>query len=151
MGPCSSSRCGKSVRFTVKLVVGMLLGLWAAALCSAQDIPIGATYVCGGEHIYVEACNMRDTSDTSTCMVAHPDHLTPSGMNTYTNLTRGALKKLLPTCQQPSAKQLAAARPSRRSSRTCTTPTSRRLTISSKPSQCNTDSRKSPSQRTSER
>ena len=109
MGTCSLSRCGRSVRFTVKLVEGMLLGLWAAALCSAQDIPIGATYVCGGEHIYVEACNMRDTSDTSMCMVAHPDHLTPSGMNTYTNLTRGALKKLLPTCQQPSAKQLAAA------------------------------------------
>ena len=109
MGPCSSSRCGKSVRFTVKLVVGMLLGLWAAALCYAQDIPIGATYVCDGEHIYVEACNMRDTSDTSTRMVAHPDHLTPSGINTYTNLTRSALKKLLPTCQQPSAKQLAAA------------------------------------------
>jgi hypothetical protein len=109
MGLCSSSRCGRSVRFRVKLVVGTLLVLCASALCYAQDIPIGATYVCSGEHIYVEACNMRDTSDTSSCMVAHPDHLTPSGMNTYTNMTRGALKKLLPTCQQPSAKQLAAA------------------------------------------
>jgi hypothetical protein len=75
----------------------------------AQDIPIGVTYVCSGEHIYIENCNIRDTSDTSTCMVAHPDHLTPTGLNSYTYLTRGALKKLLPTCQQPSAKQLADA------------------------------------------
>jgi len=42
--------------------------------------------------------------------VAHPDKLLPSGMNSYTNATRGALKKLLPTCTQPSAKQMAAAK-----------------------------------------
>jgi hypothetical protein len=75
-----------------------------------QDIPIGVTYICNGEHIYVENCNIRDTSDTSNCMVAHPDHLTPTGINSYTYVSRGALKKLLPTCQQPSAKQLAAAK-----------------------------------------
>jgi hypothetical protein len=78
-------------------------------LARAQDIPIGVTYVCQGEHIYIENCNIRDTSDTSTCMVAHPDHLTPTGLNSYIYLTRGALKKLLPTCQQPSAKELANA------------------------------------------
>jgi hypothetical protein len=77
---------------------------------SAQEILIGATYVCSGEHIYIENCNIRDTSDTSNCMVAHPDHLTPSGMNSYTYMSRGALKKLLPTCQQPAAKQAAAAK-----------------------------------------
>ncbi len=75
-----------------------------------QDIPIGVTYICSGEHIYIENCNIRDTSDTSNCMVAHPDHLTPTGMNSYTYVSRGALKKLLPTCQQPSAKQVAAAK-----------------------------------------
>ena len=58
----------------------------------------------------MENCNIRDTSDTANCMVAHPDHLTPTGMNSYTYMTRGALKKLLPTCQQPSAKQAAAAK-----------------------------------------
>ena len=42
MGLCSSSRCGRSVRFRVKLVVGTLLVLCASALCYAQDIPIGA-------------------------------------------------------------------------------------------------------------
>lgn len=87
----------------------VVLLLLASVVCGAQEIGIGVTYVCKGEHIYLEGCNVRDTSDTSTCMVAHPDHLTPSGMNTYTTMTRGALKQLLPTCQQPTAKQAAAA------------------------------------------
>ena len=87
-------------------VLAMLFCCYAAA----QDIPIGVTYVCNGEHIYIEGCNIRDTSDTSTCMVAHPDHLTSTGLNTYTSMTRSALKKLLPSCQQPTAQQLAAAR-----------------------------------------
>ena len=82
----------------------------SAQAAAAPDIPIGVTYICSGEHIYIENCNIRDTSDTSNCMVAHPDRLTPTGMNSYTYVTRGALKKLLPTCQQPSAKQLAAAK-----------------------------------------
>jgi hypothetical protein len=82
----------------------------ASAQAASQDIPIGVTYICNGEHIYIENCNIRDTSDTSNCMVAHPDHLTPTGINSYTYVSRGALKKLLPTCQQPSAKQVAAAK-----------------------------------------
>ena len=82
----------------------------AATGADAQDIPIGVTYVCGGEHIYIENCNQRDLNDTSTCMVAHPDKLLANGMNSYTYATRAALKKLLPTCTQPSAKQLAAAK-----------------------------------------
>ncbi len=77
-------------------------------ISAAQDIKIGVTYICNGERIYLENCNIRDTSDTSNCLVAHPDHLTPTGMNTYTYMTRGALKKLLPTCKQPSAQELAA-------------------------------------------
>lgn len=84
--------------------------LLTAAGVAAQDIPIGVTYVCNGEHIYVENCNIRDTSDTSNCMVAHPDKLLPNGMNSYTYVPRGALKKLLPTCTQPSAKQMTAAK-----------------------------------------
>lgn len=75
-----------------------------------SDIPIGVTYICSGEHIYIENCNIRDLSDNANCMVAHPDHLTPTGLNSYTYVSRGALKKLLPTCQQPSARQLAAAK-----------------------------------------
>jgi hypothetical protein len=97
-------------RYPLKFVVSALALLFAGALCIAQDIPIGVTYVCNGEHLYVEGCNIRDTSDTSTCMVAHPDHLTATGLNTYTSVTRGDLKKLLPTCQQPTQKQLDAAK-----------------------------------------
>ena len=102
MGPsCSSYRT---------LAIAALFAFFAIPLCSSQDIPIGVTYVCNGEHIYIEGCNIRDTSDTSTCMVAHPDHLTPTGLNSYTSVTRGDLKKLLPTCKQPTAQQLAAAK-----------------------------------------
>ena len=88
----------------------LLLSFLALAPAMAQDIPLGVTYVCSGERLYVENCNIRDTSDTSTCMVGHPDR-PPSrnGTMAYTYETRGTLKKLLPTCQQPSAKALAAA------------------------------------------
>ena len=88
----------------------VLIALFAfvCAAAAAQDIRLNVTYVCNGERIYIESCNIRDTSDTSTCMVAHPDHLTPSGMNSYTNMTRAALRQLLPTCKQPTAQQLAA-------------------------------------------
>ena len=110
MRPSRAKYRSENSRLAWKFNIVMLLAVFAAALCHAQDIPIGVTYVCSGEHIYIEGCNIRDTSDTSTCMVAHPDHLTPTGLNTYTSVTRGALKKLLPTCTQPSAKELAAAK-----------------------------------------
>lgn len=95
--------------FAPKILLTLLFVLFAS-VTYAQDIVIGVTYVCNGEHIYIEGCNIRDTSDTSMCMVAHPDHLTPTGLNTYTSVSRGDLKKLLPTCQQPSAKEIAAAK-----------------------------------------
>jgi hypothetical protein len=110
MSLASSNHGRERTRLAAKIGAATLLVLFAAAICNAQDIIVGVTYICNGEHIYLEGCNIRDTSDTSTCMVAHPDHLTSTGLNTYTSMTRGALKKLLPTCQQPSAKQIAAAK-----------------------------------------
>lgn len=85
------------------------------AVCSlawADDTAIvpGLTYVCNGERLNIESCNMRDLSDSSACLVAHLDHMRPNGLPTYTNETRGNLKKLLPTCQQPSAQQVTAAK-----------------------------------------
>ena len=85
-----------------------LLLVLAAATSSAQDLKLHVTYVCSGEKIFLDSCNIRDTSDTSTCMVGHPDQVNPNGIMKYTYMTRGDLKKLLPTCQQPSAQQLAA-------------------------------------------
>jgi hypothetical protein len=76
---------------------------------AAQEIRTGVTYVCSGERLSIESCNIRDTSDSSTCMVGHPDHIQANGLMQYTTVTRGALKKLLPTCHQPSAKEIAAA------------------------------------------
>ena len=93
----------RSLFFRSQTLCLALFAVFAIAFCSAQDIKLHLTYVCSGEHIYVDSCNIRDTSDTSTCMVAHPDHLRPNGFATYTYETRGNLKKLLPTCTQPSA------------------------------------------------
>lgn len=87
------------------LGTGMMLGVAA----SAQDVKLNVTYVCDGERMYVESCNMRDLSDTSTCMVGHPDRPKRNGIMAYTNETRGTLKKLLPGCTQPTAQELAKA------------------------------------------
>lgn len=75
----------------------------------ADDIQLGATFVCNGERLYVENCNIRDLSDTSTCMVAHPDRPQKNGLMVYTYETRGSLKKLLPTCKQPSSEEVRKA------------------------------------------
>ncbi len=90
------------------VAAGIALAIWAAAVCAAQDVKLGVTYVCNGEREYVESCNIRDLSDTATCQVAHPDRPQHNGFMAYTSETRGSLKKLLPTCTQPTAKELAA-------------------------------------------
>jgi hypothetical protein len=94
----------------LKLSVCVLMIVFATTLAAAQDLTPGLTYVCNGEKMFIENCNMRDTSDTSTCMVGHPDHVMPNGLMQYTTMTRGELKKLFPTCTQPSAQQLASAK-----------------------------------------
>lgn len=93
----------------LKFVIGLLV-LSSTIFAAGQDIPIGVTYACSGEHIYIENCNIRDTSDSSKCMVGHPDTVLANGLMKYTYETRGDLKKLLPTCTQPSAQQMAAAK-----------------------------------------
>jgi hypothetical protein len=95
-------------RVVLKLGAGVLLGL-GAQIVLAQDVKLNVTYVCNGERVYVESCNIRDLSDTSTCMVAHPDRPQHNGFMAYTTETRGTLKKLFPTCKQPSAEELARA------------------------------------------
>src|SRR5579863_1445526 len=52
--------------FLVALVAGRV---------AAQDLTPGLTYVCSGERLFIENCNMRDLSDTASCMVGHPDHI----------------------------------------------------------------------------
>lgn len=107
MGQSCSNRRRKGIHLRAPLT--LLCAAFAVSVAAAQDIPLGVTYICSGEHIYIENCNIRDLSDNANCMVAHPDKLLANGMNSYTYVTRGALKKLLPTCVQPSAKQMAAA------------------------------------------
>lgn len=85
-----------------------LFAVFASAFCSAQDIKLHLIYVCNGERISVDSCNMRDTSDASTCMVVHPDHMKIYDIPVTTYETRATLKKLLPTCKQPNAASVAA-------------------------------------------
>jgi hypothetical protein len=99
----------------IALVVAASASLFAGGLASAQDLHTGVTYVCNGERLLIESCNMRDTSDTSTCMVQHPDRPLHNGFPAYTNETRGTLKALLPTCKQPGAAQVARADGARKS------------------------------------
>ena len=84
-----------------------LLSLLWCAIANAQDLQKHVVYVCNGEKLMIDSCNIRDTSDSSTCMVGHPDTILPNGLMKYTYETRGALKKLLPTCKQPSAEEMA--------------------------------------------
>jgi hypothetical protein len=89
--------------------IAVILVLLSGSVAFAQDVQTNVTYICNGERMLVESCNMRDTSDTSSCMVQHPDRPLHNGFVAYTNETRGALKKLIPTCTQPSADEIARA------------------------------------------
>jgi hypothetical protein len=91
----------------VKILFAILLVLFPIGIAAAQDIEPGMQYVCNGERVLIDSCNIRDTSDTSKCMVGHPDTILPNGLMKYTYETRGDLKKLLPTCKQPSAEEVA--------------------------------------------
>jgi len=106
----------ETTQLLLKLSIATILGPFATAFCAAQDLTFHVTYVCSGEHIYVEKCDTADPSDASKCMIGHPDHPPPAGMGfmTYTTQTRGVLKKLLPTCEQPTAADLARAENTRK-------------------------------------
>ena len=90
-------------------ILAAAFALLSVTFASAQDVQKNVTYVCNGEKLFIENCNIRDLSDTSTCMVGHPQTILPNGLMKYTNETRGTLKKLLPTCKQPSAEEIARA------------------------------------------
>jgi hypothetical protein len=108
MRPYSDNTC-LYFKLSPKLIIATLLAAFATTIAAAQDKDLleGVTYVCNGERMFIENCN-PNPSDTASCMVGHPDHVMANGLMQYTNMTRGALKKLFPTCTQPSAKELAA-------------------------------------------
>ena len=104
-----SKRSGRNIGFNMKIVIAILLGAFTATLAYGQDVQTNVTYVCNGERVVIDSCNIRDTSDTSRCMVGHPDTVLSNGLMKYISETRGDLKKLLPTCKQPSADELKRA------------------------------------------
>jgi len=97
-----------STRSCASAIAVLLVLSWTGIL-TAGDVQLNAVFVCNGERIIVESCNVRDQSDNASCMVGHPDNIKPNGLMAYTNETRSALKKLLPTCKQPTAEQVAKA------------------------------------------
>jgi hypothetical protein len=84
-------------------VLTVLLGI--PGVISAQTILTNVTYICSGEHIYLEYCDTSE-ADTARCAIAHPDKLYNGGV-TYSYDTKGNLRKLLSTCVQPTAEQIA--------------------------------------------
>jgi hypothetical protein len=84
-------------------VLILLLGIPCAI--SAQTILTNVTYICSGEHIYFEYCD-KSEADSARCAIAHPDKLYNGGV-TYSYETKGNLRKLLPTCVQPTAEEIA--------------------------------------------
>jgi len=46
----------------LKLSIAILPGVFAATLAVAQDLTPGITYICNGERIFIENCNIRDLS-----------------------------------------------------------------------------------------
>ena len=58
----------RNICLDVTLGIAMLLGVAA----NAQDVKLNVTYVCSGERMYVESCNIRDLSDTQPAWSAIP-------------------------------------------------------------------------------
>jgi hypothetical protein len=83
--------------------------LFVAGISSGQDLQTKVTYVCNGERLVIDSCNIRDLSHSSKCMVGHPDTILSNSLMKYTYETRGDLKKLLPTCKQPSPEEIKRA------------------------------------------
>ena len=103
MGLLRSNRLHGFLPFTLT----PLLCVIAVRTAWAQEIILGVTYNCNGDKVIVDSCDIHDLSDTSHCFVGHPDKV-KDGLMAYENSTRGTLKKLLPTCRQPSAREIAA-------------------------------------------
>jgi len=94
----------------LQIAVAGLLICFSTGIAAAQEILQHVNYVCSDGRVYIENCNIRDLSDAGTCFVGHPDHILANAMMAYTTETRAALKKLLPTCKQPSAEEIGRAK-----------------------------------------
>ena len=65
-----------------------LIGTTSSTLAAGQTIAAGPTYVCNGERLHLESCDLRDLSDNSQCMVVHLDKMRPNGFPTYKQTTQ---------------------------------------------------------------
>jgi hypothetical protein len=95
------------LRASIFGMAAALICLFPRGIAFGQTLQMSVTYVCNGERMFLEYCP-RDLSDEAKCMVGHPDRPTHNGLMDYTQETRGSLKKLIATCKQPTAQELAA-------------------------------------------
>ncbi len=96
--------------FRMAAFLSLFLGVSSAALAANQPLVIGVNYVCNGERLYVDGCDIHDLSASAHCYVGHPDRVLSNGLMQYTNETRGALTQLIQTCTPPPAAELARAK-----------------------------------------
>ncbi len=86
-----------------------LLLIFVAAIAfpaSSETFQVGVIYVCKGERVMITGCDIHDQSDAAYCQAEWRDRPQPSGFPAYTSETRGSMRKLIPTCTPPTAKQL---------------------------------------------
>lgn len=93
---------------SVVLAVAIFSCLLSRCVVEAQNLQMKVTYICNGERLIIDGCDIHDMSDTAHCFVAHPDRPLHNDMMAYTNETRGGLNKLIPTCKQPGAAEVKA-------------------------------------------
>lgn len=91
----------------MRIRLHLLITVFALTLpVFAEQFQIGVIYVCKGERVLITGCDVRDQSDAAYCQAEWRDRPQHNGFPVYTSETRGSMRKLLPTCQQPTAKQL---------------------------------------------
>ena len=109
------NRIQTQCRRFLKSAVPVLFCAFATTLYAQQDYTLpNVPYVCNGERLVIENCNIRDTSDTSTCMVGHPDHILSNGLMQYTNMTRQPSSSSSPPASSPPPTRSPPRKPSRR-------------------------------------
>ena len=71
---CSNNRVQnkRTSRALLKLSIAILSAVFTTAFSAAQDLTVGVTYVCSGERMYIENCNIRDSPTPQRAWSAIP-------------------------------------------------------------------------------
>ena len=86
-------------------LIGTALFQTTTTKSQGPDFVEDVYYVCNGERVAAK-CAFDDKSDAATCSVSYPDRPKHNGFTVLQPSTRGAMRKLFATCQQPSRDSL---------------------------------------------